>query len=196
MTTHAKLTFDLMPGLKLDIFGAYSHNETERSQYLPTTIWAHGQAYRGTDKAEQLMGNIVLNCDKLLATVHHINLTALASAQRDTYTGFHTTTTNFSDNTLGYNSIQAGALTLWEGTGSYKSQPTMASVMGKASYDYASRYYLTAIMQEYAIHEGDTGSPEVQIAAASPSAVWPASEIPEPQTMLDRVVPDRSPVKI
>lgn len=147
MTTHAKLTFDLMPGLKLDIFGAYSHNETERSQYLPTTIWAHGQAYRGTDKAEQLMGNIVLNCDKLLATVHHINLTALASAQRDTYTGFHTTTTNFSDNTLGYNSIQAGALTLWEGTGSYKSQPTMASVMGKASYDYASRYYLTATLR-------------------------------------------------
>ena len=93
------------------------------------------------------MGNIVLNCDKLLATVHHINLTALASAQRDTYTGFHTTTTNFSDNTLGYNSIQAGALTLWEGTGSYKSQPTMASVMGKASYDYASRYYLTATLR-------------------------------------------------
>lgn len=142
ISTHAKLTFRLMQGLDLSIFGAYSHTEVERQQYLPTSIWAHGQAYRSTAKTESLLGNIILIYDKSFV-LHHINAMALAEAQRDTYSGFFTTTTNFNNNAVGFDNIQAGALTLWEGTGSYRSKPSLIAFMGRVSYDYDNRYSIT-----------------------------------------------------
>lgn len=142
ISTHAKLSFRLAEGLELSIFGAYSHTEVERQQFLPTTIWAHGQAYRSTAKTEQLLGNIVLNYDKTLGK-HHINALALAEAERDTYSGFYTTTTNFNNNDIGFDNIQAGALTLWEGTGSYREKPSLSAFMGRVNYDYDNRYSIT-----------------------------------------------------
>lgn len=142
ISTHAKLSFRLMQGLDLAIFGAYSHTEVERQQFLPTNIWAHGQAYRSTAKTEQLLGNIVLTYDKTFAS-HHINALALAEAERDTYSGFFTTTTNFNNNDVGLDNIQAGALTLWEGTGSFREKPSLVAFMGRVSYDYDSRYSIT-----------------------------------------------------
>lgn len=142
LSTHAKLTFNLGKGWTLSAFGAYSHNEVERDQYLPTSIWANGQAYRGTDKAESLLGNITANY-KVTTGKNTFDLLALAEAQRDTYTGFCTTTTNFNQNELGFYTIQAGAISLWEGTKSYRERPTMAAFMGRAAWDFDSRYSIT-----------------------------------------------------
>ncbi|MBR5102866.1 MAG: SusC/RagA family TonB-linked outer membrane protein, partial [Muribaculaceae bacterium] len=142
ISTHAKMSFRLTNELNLSIFGAYSHNELETSQYLPTSIWAHGQAYRSTKKTEQLLGNAVLTYDRKVG-IHHFNALALAEAQRDTYSGFFTTTTNFTENKLGYDAIQAGALALWDGTGSYREVPTQTAFMGRASYEFDNRYSLT-----------------------------------------------------
>lgn len=142
ISTHAKLSFMLGRGWKLSLFGAYSHNEVETSQYLPTSIWAHGQAFRKTAKTESLLGNAIVTWDKTLGR-HHINALALAEVQRDIFSGFYTTTTNFSTDAFGYDAIQAGALTLWEGTGSYREEPSMVAFMGRVTYDYASRYSLT-----------------------------------------------------
>ena len=36
ISTHARLTFNLLEGLKLNLFGAYTYNIVENSQYLPT----------------------------------------------------------------------------------------------------------------------------------------------------------------
>ncbi|MBP5688573.1 MAG: SusC/RagA family TonB-linked outer membrane protein [Muribaculaceae bacterium] len=142
ISTHAKLSFRLAQGLDLSFFGAYSHTEIERQQYLPTSIWAHGQAYRSTAKNEQLLGNIVLTYD-MAHEKHHLNALALAEAERDKYNGFFTTTTNFNNDAVGFDAIQAGALTLWEGTGSYSSAPSLVAFMGRVSYDYDNRYSLT-----------------------------------------------------
>ena len=46
------------------------------------------------------LGNIALTYDKTFA-LHHINALALAEAERDTYSGFFTTTTNFNNNAVG-----------------------------------------------------------------------------------------------
>jgi hypothetical protein len=67
----------------------------------------------------------------------------LAEIERDTHTGFYTTTTGFSSNDIGIDAIQAGALTLWNGTGSYRNSPSLASFMGRVNYDYSNRYSLT-----------------------------------------------------
>ena len=135
LSTHAQLTFNLGHGVTLKAFGAYSHDEVEREQFLPTSIWAGGQAFRGTDKTESLLANISVNY-VATAGLHHFDVLALAEAQRDTYTGFNTTTTNFNNNSMGYHNIQAGALSLWEGTMSYRKRPTMTAFMGRATWDY------------------------------------------------------------
>lgn len=64
ISTHARLTFNLMEGLKLSLFGAYTYNIVENSQYLPTSVWANGQAYKGTKKRESLLGNMMLTYKK------------------------------------------------------------------------------------------------------------------------------------
>lgn len=142
LSTHAKLTFNLTKDWKLSVFGAYSHNEVEVSQFLPTSIWSGGKGYRSSAKTESLLGNATITWDKTLG-LHHVNVMGLAEIERDTHTGFYTTTTGFSSNDIGIDAIQAGALTLWNGTGSYRNSPSLASFMGRVNYDYSNRYSLT-----------------------------------------------------
>ena len=142
ISTHARLTFNLMEGLKLSLFGAYTYNIVENSQYLPTSVWANGQAYKGTKKRESLLGNMMLTYKKNWKK-HFFDVLALAELQKETYTGYYTTVSNFSTDKFGYNNLQAGALRLWEGTNSYYEQPRLASFMGRFNYTYADRYVLT-----------------------------------------------------
>lgn len=142
ISTHARLTFNLLDELKLSLFGAYTYNIVENSQYLPISVWAHGQAYKGTRKMESLLGNMMLTYKKNWRK-HYFDALALAELQKETYTGFYTTATNFNTDKFGYNNLQAGALRPWEGTNSYYEQPKLTSFMGRFSYTYADRYSLT-----------------------------------------------------
>ena len=175
ISTHGKLTFNLSKDWNLSLFGAYSHNEVETSQFLPTSIWAHGQAYKGTKKTESLLGNAVLTYDHYF-NEHHLNVLALGEVQRDIYTGFYTTTTNFSTNDMGFNSIQEGALTLWEGTGSYREDPSLAAFMGRVGYDYLGRYSITATAR--ADGSSKFGKGDKWGFFPSVSAAWTLSEEP------------------
>ena len=142
ISTHAKLTFNLLDELKLVMFGSYTYNIVENSQYLPTSVWAHGQAYKGTQKMESLLGNLMLTYKKNWRK-HYFDVLALAELQKETYTGYYTTVTNFSTDLFGYDNLQAGAVRLWEGTNSYYEEPHLASFMGRFNYTYADRYILT-----------------------------------------------------
>ena len=142
ISTHAKLTFNLLDELKLVMFGSYTYNIVENSQYLPTSVWAHGQAYKGTKKMESLLGNLMLTYKKNWRK-HYFDALALAELQKETYTGYYTTVTNFSTDLFGYDNLQAGAVRLWEGTNSYYEEPHLASFMGRFNYTYADRYILT-----------------------------------------------------
>lgn len=142
LSTHAKLTFSLSQGWTLSLFGAYSHNELEIAQFLPTSIWSGGKGYRSSAKTESLLGTATAVWDKTVER-HHFNVMGLAEVERDTHTGFYTTTTGFSTNAVGIDAIQSGAVTLWDGTGSYRNSPSLASFMARISYDYDNRYSLT-----------------------------------------------------
>lgn len=140
---HARLLFHLLDGLDLSFFGAYSYDRDELRQYFPTSVWNKGQAYRSTSKKSMLMGNAQLSYQHTFG-VHSLNAAAMAEFQRDTYSGFHTTVTNFSTDINGYNDLSAGALRPWSGTGSYYENPKMASFMGRVGYSLMERYALTA----------------------------------------------------
>ena len=142
LSTHAKLTFNLTQDWTLSIFGAYSHNEVEVSQFLPTSIWSGGKGYRSSAKTESLLGNATVTWDKAWG-MHHVNVRGLAEVERDTHTGFYTTTTGYSNNDIGIDAIQAGAVTIWDGTGSYRNAPSLASFLARINYDFGNRYSLT-----------------------------------------------------
>ena len=142
LSTHGKISAQITTDWSLSGFLAFSHNEVEASQFLPTSIWAHGQVYKGSNKTESLVGNIMLAWDKSMAS-HHVNIMALAEAQRDDLTGFGVTTTNLSTDALGIDVLQAGALTVWDGTKSFHKTPTMAAFMSRGSWEWNDRYSLT-----------------------------------------------------
>jgi len=139
---HARLTFHLSENWKLAIFGAYTNNIVENSQYLPTSVWAHGQAYKGTRKKESLLGNMMLTYKKNWKK-HFFDALVLAELQKETYTGFYTTVTNFSTDKLGYDNLQGGAIRLWEGTNSYYEEPRLVSFLGRFNYTFTDRYIFT-----------------------------------------------------
>lgn len=141
-SAHARLNFNLSPDLKFILFGSYTYNDTENSQYLPTIVWANGQAYRGNRRLESVLGNAMLTYRKQLKK-HFIDVLGLAELEKNTYTGFYTTVTNFSSDLMGFDNLQAGALRPWEGTGSYYEEPHLASFLGRVNYTYDDRYVLT-----------------------------------------------------
>ena len=173
ISTHARLTFNLMDDLKLVMFGAYTYNIVENSQYLPTSVWAHGQAYKGTKKMESLLGNLMLSYKKNWRK-HFFDVLALAELQKETYTGYYTTVTNFSSDQFGYDNLQAGAIRLWEGTNSYYEEPHLASFMGRFNYTYADRYILTVNARTDA--SSKFGSNHKWGFFPSISAAWAVSE--------------------
>ena len=142
LSTHAKLIFKLTQNWTVSLVGAYSHNEVETAQFLPTSIWSGGKGYRNSAKTESWLGNAIAEWDKTFGR-SHFNVMGLAEIERDIHTGFYTTTTGFSSNDIGIDAIQAGSVTLWDGTGSYRNAPSLASFMARVNYDYDHRYSLT-----------------------------------------------------
>lgn len=140
--THLKFTVNLNKYLKFSAFGSYTYNVIDNSQYQPTTVWAHGQAYKGERKMEDILGNIMLSYSNSWGK-HQLDALGLAEAQKNILTGFYTTVTNFSTDKFGYNNLQAGAVRLWEGTNSYYEDPRLSSFLGRVNYVYAGRYVAT-----------------------------------------------------
>lgn len=140
---HARLQFNVLPQLNVTLFGAYSYDRDEQKQYNPTSVWNKGQAYRGTDKKKMLMGNATITYNETFGN-HALNIVGMAEVQKDTYSGFYTTVTNFASDTNGYEDLSGGALRPWNGTGSYYENPRMTSFMGKVGYSLLERYIVNA----------------------------------------------------
>ena len=139
---HLNATLLLTKGLKLRAFGSYSYNTVNNSHYYPMTVWSHGEAYRGNDKSEELLGNISLDYT-LEGRNSTFNVMALAEAEDKKATGFFTTVTNFSTDAFGYDKLTAGASRPWGGTDSDYSDSHMESFLLRLQYTLFSRYTLT-----------------------------------------------------
>ena len=145
--THIKLAYDIWPNLKVSFFGSYSFASTEHSQYLPTWVWAQGQAYRAEKKNEDWLANLMLDYWWDFDSENRLELTGLGEYQVNTETGFWTTVKGFTTNAFGYNNLEAGSLRPYGGTGSGYEHPTLASVMGSAKYLFKHRYTLSLTMR-------------------------------------------------
>lgn len=139
---HVKLEATLSSVLKLTLFGSYTYNSLENAQYLPTWVWAQGQAYRGETKTEGWLGNVSLDFSKSWG-VHSLSASLLGEYQKNRQTGFWTTVKGFTTNDFGYDNLAAGSTRPYGGTGSGYEDPSLASVLGSVSYELLNRYKLT-----------------------------------------------------
>ncbi len=128
----------------MSLFGSYSFVSNEHSQFLPTWVWAQGQAYRGEAKNEDWLANATVNYWWDWDKDHRIEVTGLAEYQSSTRTSFYTTVKGFTTNDFGYHNLQAGALRPYGGTGSGYEKPSLASLMGSVKYILLGRYSFSA----------------------------------------------------
>ena len=145
--THVKMAYEIWPNLKVTAFGSYSHTSTEQSQYLPTWVWAQGQAFRGERKSEDWLGNLSVDYWWDFNAENRIEATGMMEYQHSTITEFHTTVKGFTTNLFGYNNLQAGFLRPYGGTASGYERPTLASFMGSAKYLFLHRYSLAMTLR-------------------------------------------------
>lgn len=132
---HISLKFHPLSWLDITATGSYANSSSELSQYFPTTVWNQGQAYRGHDRKEVLIGNIAADAVRTFGG-HTFTATLLTEAEKDVMKGFHTTVNNFTTNDFGYDRLSAGAVRLWEGTDSYKEDPRLLSFMAALSWKW------------------------------------------------------------
>ncbi len=138
-SAHAKFTFQLLPELRLILFGTYTYDSEELMRYLPTSVKGGGEAKRQTKRSEQTLSNAVLNLKKKW-DAHAFNATALAEFQQDKRRGYGVSVTGFSNDIGGYDALASGAVRPWDGTTSFYERPTMMSFMGRLAYSYNDRY--------------------------------------------------------
>ena len=143
VSSHLRMAVHLLPGLDLTAFGSYSYNASNDAHFFPTIIWSHGEAYRRSQTAGSILGQLALHYGTGWGR-HRLDLDAMGEAQRTTQSGFFTTTTHLSSNAFGIHAIQAGSVRPWDGTGSFFADPRMLSFSGGAKYEFAQRYILSA----------------------------------------------------
>ena len=145
--THVKLSYQIWPNLSVSAFGSYSFTSNENAQYLPTWVWAQGQAYRGERKTEDWLGNLSADYWWDFNAENRLELTGLMEYQRSTITGFNTTVKGFTTNEFGYNNLKAGSLRPYGGTASNYQRPILASFMANAKYLLLHRYTFGVTMR-------------------------------------------------
>ena len=143
---HLKALANLGYGLSMTAFGSFSYNNIENAHFYPTIVWSHGEAYRGNEKREELLGNISLRWERDFNS-HHLDLMALVEAGKEKRKGFYTTATNIATDAFGYDNLSAGAVRPWEGTNSYFTDTHMESFLFRSQYTYNNRYTLTLNMR-------------------------------------------------
>ncbi len=146
LSTHAKFTFQLLPEVKLMLFGAYTYDSDELMLYKPTYVVNGGEAQRRTSRNERMMMNGMLNMNKRWKE-HAVKLMLFTEVQNDKYRRFGVKVTSFGDDIVGYDALQAGAKRPWDGTTSYYESPRMSSFMGQAGYTYNDRYSVNATLR-------------------------------------------------
>ncbi len=139
---HLNVTVDLARNLSLHAFGSYTYSNVNNGHFYPSYVWSHGEAYRGNDKNEDLLGNLSLNYSLDIGK-SALQLMALVEGSKQKSTGFFTTVTNLSSDGFGNENLSAGAARPWDGTDSYYTDALMQSLLFRAQYTFDKRYTLT-----------------------------------------------------
>ncbi len=140
----AELTFPFLPVLK-----GLKYHLNLSEDYNPT----HSATYTSRDGGSTVGGSAsVIDANTTLWVIeniltynrdfnkHHVDFTGLYSSQANSYFSSTANATGFINDILTYNNLGGGAT---PSVGSYASQYSMESQMGRLNYSYDNRYLLT-----------------------------------------------------
>jgi TonB-linked SusC/RagA family outer membrane protein len=140
-TGYAEVAPSFLQGLKYRLNASYSYRPYRYSSYQGRAFGdLYGTAQLLNDERMNYTIENILNYNKDFDK-HHIDVTALYSAQQNTY---FTTTENgrgFINDQTGYNNIGSGSIT--PTISSYSERRGLISQMARINYNYDSRYLLT-----------------------------------------------------
>jgi TonB-linked SusC/RagA family outer membrane protein len=140
-TGYAEVAPTFLPGLKYRLNASYSYRPYRSSSYQGRAFGdLYGTAQLLNDERINYTIENILNYTKDFDK-HHIDVTALYSAQQNTY---FTTTENgrgFINDQTGYSNIGSGSIT--PTISSYGERRGLLSQMARVNYNYDSRYLLT-----------------------------------------------------
>ncbi len=148
--THLGLDAKLLEGssrhLNLHAMGSYSYQSLENRQYLPTWVWAQGQAYRGEHKGEEWLANLGLSYTQHWG-LNNLQAEVQTEYQSSPTRGFWTQVKGFGTNDMGYDNLGAGASSPFGSNGSDYDNPSLLSFMASVNYNYANRYFISATVR-------------------------------------------------
>ncbi|PSL33379.1 SusC/RagA family TonB-linked outer membrane protein [Chitinophaga ginsengisoli] len=152
----AKLTLDLVKGLKASLFGSLQRDSWTDGAYADLASELSKETYQGTGYASQ--NNEMSNKYALEPTVEYNisinnkhNITAIGgySYRYEVYQGFNANNYGFVNDRFEENNLNAGnQLKLGKaGMGSYKNDNTLVAFFGRVNYAFGTKYMVSAILR-------------------------------------------------
>lgn len=137
---YAEIKAPFLEGLKYKLNGSYTYKLNRWSQYAGRA--ANDQSGTGQIAYDESSNWVVENIISYSQDFnkHHVDVTALYSAQKVDDFGFYAQSKNFTNDGLSYFNLSAGNT---QSNDSYGNGYTLASQMGRINYSYDSRYLLT-----------------------------------------------------
>lgn len=148
MNVNGRLTYKIIDGLDIMLFGSYTHYANNQRVYIPNDIQqgkinGNGMARLTNREYNDLMGNIQVNYSKEFGK-HSINALALLETQQQTYLESMQRAYGFETNFFKYNNMQAGANVSWGDVTSKATKYRLLSYMARFNYMFDSKYVVTA----------------------------------------------------
>ncbi len=138
----------IIPGLTLKLSASTNLVNTTQNYYAPSTssagITVGGYGTVGNKRSDNYQYEATLTWDKKIG-VHSFNIMGGYTSQVTNIEYSIATAENFSNETLGYHSLQSGSLLVSPETGGTKS--TLHSALARVNYTLLGRYNLTATLR-------------------------------------------------
>ena len=130
-----------LPGFKYRLNASYSYLPSVNKTYTGRNAGDQlGHAYVANAETKNWIIENILTYTKDIK-LHHIDVTALYSAQNNTYTASSISANTFIDDAVIYNDLAAASIVT--ATSNF-TQYTLISQMGRINYSYAGKYLFTA----------------------------------------------------
>lgn len=172
-STIAGLKYQFIPGLTLDVSGAINYNNVLTSGYTGTAVNTNLQANASRSSSESigLQSTNNLTYSKSFNNAHNLTATGVVEYQSFQTNAFNALANNLIYPNLGFNNLsQAQTYNIGANYSGYE----LLSYLGRISYDYKGKYFLTAALR----HDGSSKFQAHNQYSSFPSAsvAWKLSE--------------------
>lgn len=148
--TNGSAQYEIIPGLKAKINGAYTRDDSESFYFIPASAPSSSTKGRGSRSYSNTTSKLFesyLNYDKTFADIHQLAVVGGYSWQGQTSDGFNAYGTNAQSSYVQSNNLSALADVTHGSIGSYKNDWKIISFFGRAAYNFNQKYFATVTVR-------------------------------------------------